>query len=430
MKPGIGVVSLGCPRNLVDTEALLGRLNFKGYPIVDIDKAQIGIVNTCSFIKEAKEEAIAAILDLVELKKEGPLKRVIVCGCLVERYGRTLARKIPEVDAFIGVVSLKEAAQRFALTPRHYAYLKICEGCVNNCSYCIISRLKGKFQSLKMSAAWAQAREFDRQGISELNIIGQDITGYGLDLYGKRRLPELVKGVLSQARNIGWIRLLYLYPGEVVDSLIELIGSQKRICKYIDLPLQHISPRILRLMRRRSSKDQILRLVDKIRKNIPQAAIRTSLIVGFPSETEKEFSGLLKFIERVKFERLGAFVYSREEGTAAYAMRAQVPEAVKRERFDRLMSLQQVISSEVNARLMGKTLEVLIDEEDAPATAASGAAGNVYLGRSQYDAPEVDGMVYVHSQKKLHPGDFVRVKISDTLEYDLVGTLDVNRGGV
>lgn len=424
MKPGIGVVSLGCPRNLVDTEALLGRLNFKGYPIVDIDKAQIGIVNTCSFIKEAKEEAIAAILDLVELKKEGRLKKVIVCGCLVERYGRILARKIPEVDAFIGVVSLKEAAQRFALTPRHYAYLKICDGCVNNCSYCIISRLKGKFQSLKMSAVWAQAREFDRQGISELNIIGQDITGYGLDLYGKRRLPELVKGVLSQARNIGWIRLLYLYPGEVVDSLIELIGSQKRICKYIDLPLQHISPRILRLMRRRSSKDQILRLVDKIRKNIPQAAIRTSLIVGFPSETEKEFSGLLKFIERVKFERLGAFVYSREEGTAAYAMRAQVPEAVKRERFDRLMSLQQVISSEVNARLMGKTLEVLIDEEDEPGAAASAAGGNVYLGRSQYDAPEVDGMVYVHSQKKLHPGDFVRVKISDTLEYDLVGTLD------
>ena len=428
MKPGIGVVSLGCPRNLVDTEALLGRLNFKGYPIVDIDKAQIGIVNTCSFIKEAKEEAIAAILDLVELKKEGRLKKVIVCGCLVERYGRILARKIPEVDAFIGVVSLKEPAQRFSLTPKHYAYLKICEGCVNNCSYCIISRLKGKFQSLKMSAVWGQAREFDRQGISELNIIGQDITGYGLDLYGKRRLPELVKGIVSQARNIGWIRLLYLYPGEVVDSLIELIGSQKRICKYIDLPLQHISPRILRLMRRRSSKDQILRLVDKIRKKIPQAAIRTSLIVGFPSETEKEFSGLLKFIERVKFERLGAFVYSREEGTAAYAMKAQVPEAVKRERFDRLMSLQQAISSEVNARLMGKTLEVLIDEEDDPGTAVS-AAGNVYLGRSQYDAPEVDGMVYVHSQKKLNPGDFVSVKISDTLEYDLVGTLDVDRGG-
>lgn len=415
----IGILSLGCPRNLVDSESILGRLNLKGYPIVDIDKADIAIINTCAFIKDAKIESVEAILDLIDLKRKGKIRKIIVYGCLTQRYKARLQKELPEVDAFIGRISLNHTLQRFPLTSKYYAYLKICEGCINNCSYCIIPNIKGKFGSLNINSILNKLEEFDENKVSEINIIGQDITGYGLDLYGTLRLHDLLKKIIKKIRNIGWIRLLYLYPKRITDELLELINNEPKICKYIDLPIQHINDRILRLMNRHTTKKEILNLIDKVRKKIPNVAIRTSLIVGFPSEEDREFKELLKFIEDVKFERLGAFIYSREEDTPAYNFKRQISKKIKIERFNTLMILQQKISQEINKKFLGKIIDVLIDEEKE----------GFYLGRSQYDAPEVDGIVYVKGQAPygvcpLKPGDFVKVKVIDTLEYDLVGELN------
>jgi ribosomal protein S12 methylthiotransferase len=417
----IGILSLGCPRNLVDSENILGRLSLKGYSFVDIDKADIALVNTCAFIEEAKTESIAAILDLIDLKRKGKIKKIVVYGCLTQRYKDKLQKELPEVDAFVGKISLNHSLKAWRLTPKHYAYVKICEGCINNCSYCIIPKIKGKFASLDIDSILTKIKRFDKNKVSEVNIIGQDITGYGLDLYASARLPELLKNIIKKTKNIGWIRLLYLYPSRINDKLLELIKDEPRICKYIDLPLQHINDRILRLMRRNTTKKDILRLIDKIRKKIPNAVIRTSLIVGFPSETDKEFRELLDFIEEVRFERLGAFIYSREEGTMAYSLKGQIPAQMKRERFNTLMLQQQRISEGVNKKFLKAAIDVLIDEPSSCAQGLGEKEEGSYLGRSQYDAPEVDGLVYVDSKKTLKPGDFVRVEITDTLEYDLVG---------
>ena len=410
-KPKIGILSLGCPRNLVDSESILGRLALKTYPIVDMHKADIGIVNTCAFIEDAKVESIDTILDLIDLKKKGELKKIIVYGCLAQRYKDKLRKELPEVDAFVGTVSLNHSPARFPITPKHYSYLKICEGCINNCSYCIIPKIKPGFTSLDIDSILAKVEKLDQEKISELNIIGQDISGYGMDLYGSKTLTRLLKKITKTAKHIGWIRLLYLYPSRISDELLELINDCLAICKYIDLPIQHINDRILGLMRRDTRKKDILRIIEKIRKKIAGVALRTSIIVGFPSETDKEFKELLHFIEEVRFERLGAFVYSREEGTDAYNFGSQVPKKKKIERLNSIMSTQQKISQDINKRFLGSTMEVLIDEKEK----------DLYLGRSQYDAPEVDGIVYVSSKSLLEPGDFVKVKITDTLEYDLVG---------
>ncbi|MFH1269874.1 MAG: MiaB/RimO family radical SAM methylthiotransferase [Candidatus Omnitrophota bacterium] len=407
----IGVLSLGCPRNLVDSENILGRLSLKGHRIVDIDKADAAIVNTCAFIEDARGESIDAILDLIDLKKRGKLKKIIVYGCLSQRYKDKLQKSLPEVDAFVGKVSLNHSPANFQLTPGHYTYLKICEGCVNNCSYCIIPRIKGRFVSLDVDSILRKIEGFNKGRISEVNIVGQDITGYGVDLGPTPRLPGLLKKIIRKGPDIGWIRLLYLYPSRIGDELLGLIKDEPKICKYIDLPLQHINDRILNLMNRQAKRADILRLIDKIRKKIPHVAMRTSLIVGFPSETDKDFKELLDFIEDVKFERLGAFTYSREEGTRAYSLKNQVPDRVKRERFQALMLRQQEISREVNRNFLGKVIDVLIEEKGK----------DYYLGRSQYDAPEVDGLVYVNSDNALRPGEFVKAQITDTLEYDLVG---------
>ena len=411
MKTKIGILSLGCPRNLVDSEALLGRLNLKGHPIVEMDKADIALINTCAFIEEAKKESIEAILDLIELKKEGRLKKVIVYGCLYERYKEQLRKELPEVDAFIGKVSLNNASGRFPITPKHFAYLKICEGCINSCSFCVIPKIKGKFASLEVDSVLEAVKNFSRDKISELNIIGQDITGYGVDLKCKEDLAGLMRKVAKLAKNIRWIRLLYLNPGRISDELLNVIKEEPKICKYIDLPIQHINDRILKSMNRGMFRKDIERVIAKIRKVIPGVAIRTSIIVGFPGETEKQFEELLDFIREIKFDRLGAFSYSREEGTPAYDFKEQVPEKVKSKRLDLIMSTQRDISAGINNKFIGKTLEILIDEED----------NGSYLGRTQSDAPEVDGLVYVKSPRAIKPGDFVKVKINDTLEYDLVG---------
>ena len=410
-KANIGILSLGCPRNLVDSEEILGRLDLKGYRIVDMDKADIAIVNTCAFIEEANQESIDAILDLLDLKKEGKLKKVIVYGCLSQRYKDDLRKELPQIDAFIGKLSLNHSLKRFPITPRHFVYLKICEGCVNNCSFCIIPKIKGKFTSLDSGSILKKTEEFNKAKVSEINIIGQDITGYGLDICGKTKLAEVVKLICDTAKNAGWVRLLYLNPERIDDALLELIRDTPKICKYIDLPVQHINSRILKLMNRNTSRLDLLRLIKKIRKVIPGVALRTSIIAGFPSETEAEFKELLEFIKEARFERLGAFLYSREEGTAAYNIEKQIPKKIKLERFKRIMSLQQEVSKSINQDLLGRTITVLIDEKQK----------YQYLGRTQYDAPEVDGVVYVNSKAVLRPGEFIQVKITDTLEYDLVG---------
>lgn len=412
----IGIISLGCARNLVDSEIILGRLSKKGYRIVDIDKADVGIINTCSFIKEAKEESLEVINEIIGLKTEGKLKRIIVTGCLPQRYQKELIENFKEIDAFVGRFSLDDKLnfQPFPLTQKHFAYVKICESCVNKCSYCVIPKIKGKFTSRSIESIVKEVKSLDKNNTREINLIGQDTTSFGLDRYGTARLSQLLRQLVKVTDNIRWIRLLYTHPNHFDDSLIEVIKKEDKICKYVDLPLQHINDRILKLMNRRITKAQTLTLIEKIRENIPGVAIRTSIIVGFPGEREEDFRELLEFVEKQKFERLGVFKYSREEGTPVFDFKSQVPQRVKQERLDLLMSRQQDVARKVNEKFLNKKLEVLIDER-------SEKGENIYLGRSQFDAPEVDGLVYVHTKNKLRPGDFVTVKITDTLEYDLVG---------
>ena len=424
MKPAVGILSLGCSRNLVDSEAVCGRLFSKGYRITDINEAEIGIVNTCAFVNDAKRESIDVILDLIQLKKEGVLKKIIVQGCLVQRYGDELRREFPEVDAFIGRISPGwcNRAESFRLTPKHYAYLKISEGCLSRCTYCVIPAIKGRFTSVPENILLSRAAQLDASGSGEINIVAQDLTAYGRDLGKGVTLSSMLEKLARRCRKAKWLRLLYLYPGAEVERVVELMRREKKFCRYVDLPLQHINARILRLMGRRNGKDYLLRLIDMIRRRLPDAAIRTTFIVGFPSETEREFRELADFIRDARFERLGAFIYSREEGTAAALMPGQVPEKVKRARFDEIMSLQQGISAEINRAMLGRELEVLVEEEASlPPGNALSAASYVYAGRSCYDAPEVDGMVYVKTRTPLKPGSMVRVRVDGALEYDLTG---------
>jgi len=440
-KPKIGIISLGCPRNMVDSELMLGRLNLNGYTITEeLDGADVGIINTCGFIEDAKREAIDIILQAAGMKRQGDLKKIIVTGCLGQRYAKDLRKDIPEIDAILGIDSynhIEDAVSsvlrdkpfyrpgrknvlythkdpRLLITPSHYAYIKIAEGCRNRCSYCAIYKIRGPFRSREMRSVINEVNRLtQKRHLSELNIIAQDTTSYGIDRYGKLRLPLILKKI-ARARRARWIRILYTHPKHFSDELIHTIADEPSICKYIDLPIQHISDRILRRMNRKIDRKSIEGLIKKIRKNIPDVALRTSIIVGFPGETEGEFKELMHFIKDTKLERLGGFIYSKEEDTPAYRFRPQISEEIKKRRLDRLMSLQQQIAGEVNAGFMDKEVDVLIDEID---TKCEGR----YIGRTQYDAPEVDGQVYVESGRRLRPGHFVRVKISDTLEYDLVG---------
>lgn len=462
-KMRVGIISLGCSRNLVDSELLLGRLNQKGFKIVDIDKCEAAIVNTCAFIQEATEESLDVIFKLIELKKEGKLKKIIVAGCLAQRYKKELVSSLKEIDAFIGRLSLANGSlsPAYKLTPQHFAYLKICEGCINKCSYCVIPKIKGPLTSRPIAAIIEEVKRLDREGVSEINLIGQDITSFGLDLYQKPKLTPLLKEMLAKTKNFKWLRLIYTQPSGIKEDLIQLIKNEQRIVKYIDLPLQHINNRILKKMNRKTTPKDLLKLIDKLRREIPLLAIRTSLIVGFPGETDKEFKELLGFVKEAKFERLGVFIYSREESTPAYNFKDQVPEKIKKQRFDILMSEQQKISEVINSRFMGKEMEVLIDEKSVDTSVALSInaeyhktkkqhigyegvdnhskkeeniypvresalqpdvfSNGIYLARTYADAPEVDGCVYVHTKKIHSPGEFLKVKITDTLEYDLVG---------
>jgi len=420
----VGVINLGCARNLVDAQMMLGRLKKNGHRIVDADQAQTVIVNTCSFIEEARKESIDTILDLVELKKQGKIKKVIVAGCLAQRYGKDLAKEFPGVDAFVGTPTLnrEEMPQQMQLTPKHFAYVKICESCFNACSFCAIPKIKGKFISRTIDSIVKEVKELDAQGVKEINIIGQDITAYGMDVYRQKSLARLLKELVRVIKNIEWIRLLYAFPSHVTDELIEVIAQEPKICKYIDMPLQHISDHILLEQNRNITTKQTIELIQKIRRAMPQGFVRTTFITGLPGETQEDFDQLRGFVKDFRFERVGVFVYSKEEGTLAAKMTGHVPEKLKKFRLDTLMQDQQAISSEIQQSFVGRTLKVLIEEKEKKETPHRGVSA--YIGRSEYDAPDVDGVVYVRSKAALKPGDFVQVRITDAYEYDLAGIVE------
>jgi len=413
MTKTVSIISLGCPRNLVDSENLISEFTKKGYVFhEDALHADTVIVNTCAFIEDAKKESIDSILRVIDAKKGGRVRKVIVAGCLSERYGNELADDLKEVDEFRGVLNFsRNKAQNpvLKMTPGHYAYVKISEGCANRCTYCVIPYLKGNYKSRAFGPIVKEAAQLIDKGVKELILIGQDTSLYGVDLYKKKRLGGLLKE-LAQISKDAWIRLLYLHPANLDKEIIEVIRDNKNICRYIDLPLEHISDRILTQMRRRISKKKVISLIERIRKEIPGVSIRTSLIVGFPGETEKEFKELVSFAKEMKFERLGVFKYSREEGTPAYSYKKQISEKEKQRRFDHVMSAQQDVSRKINEKFKGEVLKVLIEEK----------IKDCYLGRTEYDAPEIDGQVYVEG-KNLKIGSFYNIRITDAYEYDLTG---------
>jgi ribosomal protein S12 methylthiotransferase len=442
VKEKISMVSLGCPKNLVDAEIMLGFLDREGYEITTDEKdADIIIVNTCSFIKEAKQESVDAILDLADRKHDGHCRLLIVTGCLPQRYQEQLCQELPEVDIFIGtgdypriaeIIAEKrgtseqlryigdpnfifdEDSPRLKSTPVYSAYLKIAEGCSNCCSYCVIPSLRGSYRSRTVDALVKEARRLVAGGARELNLIAQDVTNYGADLDGKPSLEELIRR-LAEIEELRWIRLLYAYPNGITDSLIQLIKEEEKVCKYLDLPLQHISDPILKRMNRRSTSEEIRTLLAKIRCEIPDIALRTSLIVGFPGETEEDFKNLLQFVEETQFDRLGVFCYSREEGTPAYEMSDQISERVKRERYKKVMKAQARLSFKRNRQLVGMIEEVIVE-------GFSEETELLLKGRSSRQAPDIDGQVYI-TAGNANVGDIVRLKITDSSDYDLIGEI-------
>lgn len=434
----IALESLGCSKNLVDAEIMMGILNRKGYKLVgDFEDADIILVNTCGFIESAKQESIDTILDLAQLKETGNLKLLIVTGCLAQRYAKELQEEIPEIDAIVGtgsyqqideiieglkkennIVSLNdiefaynEDLPRYVTTPDYMAYLKIGEGCDNHCTYCIIPKLRGKYRSRKMEDILREAKDLASKGVKELVVIAQDTTKYGFDLYNEAKLPQLLEE-LAQIEGIKWIRIMYSYPESITEELVKVMKKYDNICNYFDMPIQHASNSVLKLMNRHTTKEDIKAKVEMIRSYIPDATLRTTIIVGFPGETEEDFKELVEFAKEVKFDRLGAFAYSREEDTAADKLPNHLEEDVKIRRRDELMLVQQEISKELNAQKVDNEYEVLIEEQ---------IEDKVYIGRTQGDAEEIDSIVYVKSDNKLNLGDFVNVKINNALEYDLMG---------
>lgn len=421
----VNLVSLGCSKNLVDSEILLRQFQANGLEITENSKrADYIVINTCGFINDAKDESIQAILEAIDLKKSGRIKKVVVMGCLSERYKSELAEEIPEVDAYFGVtdyrgvlnelgLDLKKEllGERLITTPKHFAYLKISEGCDNPCSFCAIPLIRGKHISKPIEEIIREANYLSKQGIKELILIAQDSTYYGLDLYGKRDLARLLKE-LTKVNGIEWIRLLYAFPSKFPEDILDVIAEEEKICKYIDIPFQHISDKILKSMQRGISKRRTYELIELIRKKIPNVAIRTTLIVGYPQETETEFQELIDFVREVQFDRLGVFTYSQEESTQAFELGDPIPQEEKENRKNYVLSIQQKISYQKNQEKIGQRLKVIIDEQ---------IEKNTYLGRTQWDTPEVDNSVIVTSSKPLEPGEFYSVEIDDALEFDLVG---------
>lgn len=434
-------ISLGCDKNLVDSEVMLGLLDKKGYQIVDSEEdADIIVVNTCCFIHDAKEESIQTILEMAEYKKEGKLKALIVTGCLAQRYQQEIIDEIPEVDAVLGTTSydhIVEAVEealagnghvvledvdalpdvkekRLVTTGGHYAYMKIAEGCDKHCTYCIIPKLRGNYRSVPMEKLLAEAKDLADQGVKELILVAQETTVYGKDLYGEKSLHKLLRE-LCKISGIQWIRILYCYPEEIYDELIQTIKEEKKVCHYLDLPIQHASDAVLKRMGRRTSKAQLVEIIEKLRKEIPDISLRTTLITGFPGETQEQHEELKDFVDEMEFDRLGVFTYSPEEYTPAATMTEQIPEEVKEERQAELMELQQEIAFDLAEDMVGREVLVMIEGKVADE--------NAYVGRTYKDAPNVDGLIFINTDEELMSGDFARVRVTGALEYDLIGEL-------
>ncbi|MBQ9267630.1 MAG: 30S ribosomal protein S12 methylthiotransferase RimO [Clostridia bacterium] len=413
----IGFVSLGCSKNLVDTEMMIGYYKKNDYEIVsDPSEADIIVINTCGFIESAKKEAIDTILEMADYKENGNCKKLIVTGCLVERYAEELQKEFPEVDLFIPIRDYAKIfddlkyLEREISTGENFAYLKIAEGCSNNCTYCAIPLIRGPYVSRPMDEILKEAKQLSDKGIQELIVIAQDTTKYGVDLYGEGKLPELLEKLCEY--NFKWIRFLYAYPETITDELIAVVKSQPKICHYFDIPIQHISDTVLKRMGRKTTGERIRNIIAKIRKEIPDVVLRTSLIVGFPGETEEDFEELCTFVEETKFNRLGVFTYSPEDGTPAVKLKEQIDENVKQERYRILMERQQKVSKENNERIVGRELECIVEgiTDDS----------DYYIARSYMDVPNEDGLVFIKNEKEHQEGEFVKVSVTGALEYDLI----------
>ncbi len=434
-------ISLGCDKNLVDSEVMLGLLAEKGYQMTDDEtEAEVIVINTCCFIHDAKEESIQTILEMAEYKKEGTLKALIVTGCLAQRYQQEILDEIPEVDEVLGTTSYPEIVDaienalkgraevrmtdidalplvdtaRQVTTGGHFAYLKIAEGCDKHCTYCIIPKIRGNYRSVPMERLIKEAEGLAEKGVKELILVAQETTLYGKDLYGEKSLHRLLKE-LCRISGIRWIRILYCYPEEIDDNLIQVMKEEPKICHYVDLPIQHANTDILKRMGRRTSKEQLEEIIGKLRKEIPDIAIRTTLITGFPGETEEQHQELVDFVDEMEFDRLGVFTYSPEEDTPAAEMEGQIPEEVKEDRQAEIMELQQEIAFEQAEDMVGKEVLVMIEGKVADE--------NAYVGRTYKDAPNVDGLIFVNTEEELMSGDFARVKVTGAAEYDLIGEL-------
>lgn len=440
-------VSLGCDKNLVDTEVMLGLLAKKGHQMIDDEtQADIVIVNTCCFIHDAKEESIQTILEMAQLKETAVLKKLIVTGCLAQRYKEEILEEIPEVDAVLGTTSYDEIAEvidglfsdspmeradarmimkdvdylpetqkgRLVTTGGHFAYLKIAEGCDKHCTYCIIPKIRGNFRSVPMEELIDEAKELADQGVKELILVAQETTLYGKDIYGEKSLPRLLKA-LCKIQGLRWIRILYCYPEEITDELIQVIKEESKICHYLDLPIQHASDAILKRMGRKTSKEQLISIIGKLREEIPDITLRTTLITGFPGETDEQHEELMDFVDQMEFERLGVFTYSPEEDTPAAEMPDQISEEIKQDRQAELMELQQDIVFDRNEDLIGEEMLVMIEGKVADE--------NAYVGRTYRDAPNVDGLIFVNTDEELVSGDFAKVKVTGAMDYDLIGEL-------
>ncbi|MBQ7011310.1 MAG: 30S ribosomal protein S12 methylthiotransferase RimO [Clostridia bacterium] len=434
----VGFVSLGCAKNLVDTEVMLAKLAEAGYEITpEAEDADVVVINTCAFIESAKSESIETIIDIGWLKEHHKLKGIVVCGCMAERYGEQIKNELPEVDAIVSlgsIDSIVEAVKKAekgekayymdidkekmplggdrVLTTGTMAYLKIAEGCDNRCTYCAIPLIRGNMRSRPMEDIVKEAEDLEKLGVKELCIIAQDTSRYGLDLYGDYKLAELIRKI-SAATQIPWIRLLYLYPDKITDELIEEMKNNPRVVKYADIPIQHISDNMLKAMGRHGGKDVVCDAIKRLRDAIPGITLRTTVMVGFPGETEEDFAELCDFVKKTKFDRLGAFTYSPEEDTAAAELPDRIDEQVKQDRYDAIMQIQLEISAARNRKLIGRKMRVLCENFDIPA--------ECYVGRSEADAPDVDGKVFFVSDRKHRDGQFVTVRITEAEDYDLIG---------
>ena len=425
MKKKINIITLGCSKNLVDSEVLMNQLD-RDYSVINDsnEQADVIVINTCGFINDAKEESIDTILSAVQAKKDGITEKIIVTGCLSERYKEQLTREIKEVDGFFGVNDLPEIlnslevdykkeliGERLLTTPSHYAYLKISEGCDRNCSFCAIPLIRGKHISKSKEEIITEVEFLAKQRVKEIILIAQDLTWYGIDIYKKRELPDLLNQI-SEVEGIEWIRLHYTYPANFPSGLLKVMHSNTKICSYMDMPLQHINNRILRSMKRGLGGDKTIELLSKIKQAVPDVALRTTLIVGYPGETEEEFNQLMDFVKQSKFERLGVFTYSPEEDTSAFKLKDDIPDEVKEDRRDKLMMLQQEISYNLNKEKIGSIIKVIIDKKE----------GNNYIGRTEFDSPEVDNEVIINDyNKSLIVGNFYNVTIIDSDFFDLYG---------